>query len=266
MILNARKYKLRHRVGKDKFDQIDYSKYRFTARQQLLLIGCYIVLDLLLSCLFYNALVASIILAPGYIIFARICAQWLKQRRLRQLKLQFREWMMVLYSMIASGASLETSFLASSQELKESIDKGGDMLKELDMMEKKMAMNISAISCLEDFALRAGDDDIYSFYEIMNIARQQGGSMRQIVRNAIDRINEKIEMECEIETVIAAKKHEFLIMVCIPLAMIVYMRLGSPELMVSLYSGIAGRMIMTVALAVYVFAVYWGLQITRIEI
>ncbi len=244
----------------------DYSRYRLGWKEWVTVTAVYLGLDLLICALFYNSLAAAVIFLPGYILFARICAQWLGRRRQKQLKRQFREWMMILYSLIAAGNSLETAINASYSEISENLDEDSDMMRELRLMRKKMEMNISAIACLEDFAERSGDEDIQNFYEIMNIARQQGGSMRQIVRSSIDRINEKIEMESEIETVIAGKKNEFLIMVVIPLAMILYMRLTSPELMGTLYSGFAGRAVMTVALGVYLAAISLGVSIVRIEV
>lgn len=244
---------------------MDYSKYKFSIKQWMAVTAAYVVFDFMIAELFYNSLIAAAIFLPGYIIFVKMAAKWFKERRKRQLKMQFREWMLVLYSMIAVGVSLETAIKDSWKAMADSAQKDNFLYKEIGVMVKKMAVNVSGLTCLEDFARRSCDEDIYNFYEVMNIARQQGGSMRQIIRESIDRINERIEMECEISTVIAGKKHEFLIMTCIPMGMIVYMRLGSPELMALLYEGIAGRIIMTISLAAYGIAVYWGIRITKIE-
>lgn len=246
--------------------RMDYGKYRLTVMQWLLITGVYIGFDFLIAELFYHSVIAVFILLPGYVFFWKIAVQWLKERRLRQLKMEFREWMMLMYSMIAAGASVETAIKDSYKDMSGGDNQKNYMTGELDVMVKKMAMNVPVMTCMEDFAKRAGDEDIYDFYEVMNIARHQGGSMRKIIRSSIDRISEKIEMECEIAVIISGKKHEFLIMTCIPVGMIIYMRLSSPELMKILYTCTAGRVIMTAGLMMYGIAVFWGIHITKIDI
>jgi len=249
---------------------MDYRIYRFTWRQWLATAAAYAVLDMVIALLFFNSRVAFLIFLPGYAIFAKICAQWYKNRRDSELKMQFREWMMLLYASIAVGISLESAIRDSWTEMKDSHTKNlmkmNYIFMELDMMVKKMSMNVSVTECLEDFAVRSGDEDIYDFFEVIYIARQQGGSMKKIVRDAIEKINDKIEMNCEIAAVIAGKKHEFLIMSVIPLGMIIYMRIGSPELMTVLYTSAAGKTVMAVGLGIYGFAVFWGMKIVRISI
>lgn len=220
--------------------------------------------DVMVALLFYNSLKAAVIFIPAYLLFARMAAHWLRERKRRRLKQEFRTWMMILYSMVSAGESLES---AISDSLKELQHMGTEplMVEELQLIEHKLSMNCSIGRCLDDFSQRAHDEDIADFCEIIKLAKEKGGSMRKIVRSSIERINEKIEMECEIETIISGKKHEFLIMACIPIGMILYMRAGSPELVRVLYTQLAGRLVMTMSLMVYVAAVYIGMQMTKIK-
>lgn len=239
-------------------------KHDFTLKEWLLITAAYVAVDLIVSWLFYNSLKAAVIFIPGYLLFARAAAYWLKERKRRQLKQEFRTFMMMLYSMISAGESLESAIEDALHEL-EHMGEAKLCVKELRLIVSKLNMNYSIIRCLDDFSDRIRDEDITDFCEIMKLAKEKGGSMKRIVRNSIERINEKIEMECEIDTIISGKKHEFLIMACIPFGMILYMRAGSPELTEVLYVQLAGRLIMTAGLAVYILAIYIGIKMTDIK-
>jgi len=82
----------------------------------------------------------------------------------------------------------------------------------------------------------------------------------------MSQIQEKEELSKEIETVIAAKKMEFLVMAVVPFGMIAYMLVSFPEFMEVLYQGIAGRAVMTGCLLLYLAAFWGGFQMTRIEV
>ena len=64
---------------------------------------------------------------------------------------------------------------------------------------------------------------------------------------------------------IAGKRLESVCMMVIPLLIIVYLRVFSPGFLNPLYQGLMGRVIMTVALAVYLGAVWWSRRIMSIK-
>ena len=79
-------------------------------------------------------------------------------------------------------------------------------------------------------------------------------------------MGEKIDVEREIHTVISAKKMELRIMSVIPFAMIVYLRLSFPEFLSVLYGNVAGIIIMSVCLAIYLVSYEVGKRIVEIEV
>ena len=185
---------------------------------------------------------------------------------MHQLKLDFRELMTILYSSISTGTSLENALMQADQELSCCCSAKSDILIELQEMKNKMKMNTSVLACLRDFASRCCDDDVINFYEAVSIAKQYSGGMGFIIRNAMTQMNEKIELKCEMETLIASKRQEFLIMAAVPLGIMAYMRLNSPELMCVLYETMIGRITMTIVLVVYIIAVIWGIKLIRIKV
>ena len=72
--------------------------------------------------------------------------------------------------------------------------------------------------------------------------------------------------ESGIDTVIAAKKMEFLVMAVIPFGMIAYMMISFPDFMEILYRGVPGRAVMTGCLLLYLAAFGIGFRMIRIEV
>lgn len=243
----------------------DYGKYKLSRKEWLIFGFIYVLLDIAAALLFYNSFIAALILAPVFIVYIKFVKRRLVHKRAKILKLQFREMMISLYSMIASGCALETALKGTVSELRLCYGEDAYIMKEMSAIASKLEMNYTAEACLYDFALRSHDADILSFYEIVCAAKKNGGSMPQVIKTAIDRINEKIETECEIATMIAARKNEFMIMLCIPAGIIAYMRLGSASMMNVLYTQLSGRIIMSICLAAYGASALWGQKILNIR-
>ena len=70
----------------------------------------------------------------------------------------------------------------------------------------------------------------------------------------------------EIETCLSGKKMEQNIMSLIPLLILAYVKLTSPEFIASMYGNPVGVIVMGVCLFVYVLAYFWGKRIVQIEV
>lgn len=244
---------------------MNYKRFQFSKKQWVIYTAIYITGALLFGFIFYDAWQAAVVLMAGYPVYVMVMRKYVHHKQMLQLKLDFRELMTVLYSMMTAGYSLERAIDASRTELKLCCSKDSCILQEVEEICHKMSMNTPVLECLKDFAKRSQDEDILMFYEVTCIARQHGGSMSAILKNAIERINADIEMRCEIETTIAGKRHEFMIMVIIPLCIILYMRLTSGQLMAVLYTGLIGRCVMSIVLVLYGVAVLWGEKMIQIS-
>ena len=88
----------------------------------------------------------------------------------------------------------------------------------------------------------------------------------EIIRNAVRQMGEKIDVEREITTLVSGKKLELRIMTMIPLGMVLYMKISFPEFLDVLYGNLAGVIIMSICLLVYVVAYEMGRRIVEIEV
>ena len=88
--------------------------------------------------------------------------------------------------------------------------------------------NINIETLLEDFADRSELKDIRSFADVFEVSVKQAGNIKDIISATRDIINDKIEIEMEISTLLSGNKNELNIMMIMPLIIIVSMEgLGS---------------------------------------
>ncbi|MDO5541483.1 MAG: hypothetical protein Q4F83_15690 [Eubacteriales bacterium] len=127
-------------------------------------------------------------------------------------------------------------------------------------------MNRNLEELLSGLAYRSGLEDIQNFADIFAAAKRTGGNLIAIIRNTMQCIGQKEETRLEIETCLSAKKMEQNIMSLVPVLILVYIQMVSPGFMDSMYHNAAGIIIMSICLAVYGAAWYWGRKIVNIEV
>lgn len=119
---------------------------------------------------------------------------------------------------------------------------------------------------LEELADRVEVEEIRSFAAVFSMAKRSGADMMAIIEDTVKQIGDKMDVQREIETILAARKYEFTVMTLVPYLIIAYLSVGFPEFMDSLYGTVAGKGVMTICLAVYLGAYALGSRIIRIEV
>ena len=97
-------------------------------------------------------------------------------------------------------------------------------------------------------------------------AKRSGGDLLLIIRNTTFCIRQKQETMQEIETALSGKIMEQNIMSMIPLLILAYVKIASPEFLEGLYGNAAGAAVMSICFGVYVAAYFWGRKIVQIEV
>ncbi len=131
---------------------------------------------------------------------------------------------------------------------------------------QQMKLKAPADQLIMEFAVQSECGEIRSFAEVFTAARRTGGNLRAIVADTADSISRKIEVEEEIQTMLAAKKMEQRIMSLMPPGIIGYMRLTSPGYLDPLYHSVPGAAVMTICLLIWGAAIWWGSRIVKIEV
>lgn len=187
-----------------------------------------------------------------------------KQRSLMQM--EFKNMMAMLYSVTAAGGTLEKALRSSLKDMQNSPERYRLFTPELSRLCNMLDHNVPIGRALESFAERSGDEDIRQFVRILLIAGKSGGSLPEIINRSSEAVSLRMDMNAEVETLLAGKRAELKVMMVIPLFILLYMNISSPDYMSSLYQSLAGRGIMLLALIVYGAAFVIGRKILDIRV
>ena len=238
---------------------------RMTVIEYIKSIILWIVICTSIGWLFYGNIKYSIVGWPGYIIFRKEVYKISYKKYNKQLRMDFKDTMLSIYSSLSAGVALEESIRRALEDIERSLKPNSRMILELNIICHKMERNISVVQCLEEMSERCQNAEIENFVQILILAKKQGGNMADLVRDSVDKIQRRIETGYEIEGIIGAKRSEFFFMCVIPAGVILYMRVFSSEFMEVLYGNLTGFLLMSVCLAIYGAAFALGLKILRLE-
>lgn len=220
----------------------------------------------LIAWLFYDTWLAVLLFLPFFRRTGRYIRELDIRKRQEEGRLQFRDFLNSLTASMHAGYAVENAFYEAYQELAELYGKNAFIPRELARMLRQMKLNRPSEEVLEEFGKRSGLEDAQNFASIFKIAKRSSGNLAAIMSDTAETIGKKLETQREIQVLIQEKRYEQKIMNIMPLAMILYLRLGNGEFIEILYTTMAGRVIMTACLLVYLLAYRMAEKIVNIRI
>lgn len=219
-----------------------------------------------ISYLYYESAAAFFLLMPAVFIYIKRWEKACMEIKKREFAVQFQEAIRSLGAALYVGYSLENAMKETKKDLSVLYGEGTAIQRELDYMVRQIYLQIPMEQILTEWSRRVDQEDLRSFVNVFSAAKKSGGDSLAVIRDSISQIRAKMEMQREIDTILAARKYEFRVMSVIPFGMIAYMKISFPEFMDSLYGNPAGTGVMSVCLGIYAGAYYLGRRIVNIEI
>lgn len=245
---------------------VDYNQYKFTKMEFFRYTGEWLLICGVIGWLFYDSIIAIFLLFLCAKFFFKDKKKALKDKRKKELNIQFKDAISSLSSILSAGYSVENAFVEVYGDLSLIYSKNALIMKELYHIIRKMQMNETIENLLEDLARRSGDEDIKSFTEVFTIAKRSGGDFISIIDMTVNNITDKIEVKREIDVLLASKKLEQSIMNVIPILIILYIGLTSKGYFNILYKNVFGIIVMTICLGIYLGAFLIGRKIVDVEV
>ncbi len=246
--------------------QTDYGKYYFNGREALwyslqggLLVVC-------IAYFFYRSVLACIFLSPVFFFFLKQKKKELAKKRRQMLNQQFKDMVLSLSANQKAGYSVENAVKEAYRDMAMLYGKESYICKELWILIKGLENNIVLEKLFYNLGIRSHLPDIMQFADVFWIAKRNGGNMTQILAQTADTIEQKIEVDREIELLIHAKQMEQKIMNMVPFLIIFYISITSKGFFDVLYHNPVGITIMTICLLVYFAAYRLACRIVEIEI
>ena len=244
----------------------DYRIYKLSPREWLIYGGQGLCIAAAIAYVCYRSMTAWAILSPLALLWPIFMKKELKARRYRKLETEFREGIMALSSAISAGFSAENAMKEAESELRMMYGSEAMIVKEFEMMDVQVSMNIPLEKAWEGFAQRSGNTDIENFAGVIRIAKRSGGDLKRIIAHTADIIGDKLSIKEEITTMTSGKQFEQKIMELIPVLIVIYIDKSSPGFFDPMYTSLNGRLIMTACLFIYAAAVWVSGKILNIAL
>lgn len=243
----------------------DYRVYEFGRKETVFCFLEGIFFNGLISFLFYNSVYGMV---PGMILVAFYFKEkkhMLVQKRMRQMRVEFKEFLNALIAALQTGRSLENAFAEALKDTARYMEKDTEFLLEIRRICSGVEMGETLEKMLMDFSQRSHMEELQYFAQVFSIGKRSGGNIVAIMKNTIRMIQERIEVEEEVATIIVEKQMEFQIMTIIPLAIIIYLRIGAGGLLECLYGNFTGILVMSLCLIIYGGCYLYGKRLLEFE-
>lgn len=247
-------------------DGIWYDQYHFNRRDWGEFVLYMLLKGVAICYLFYDTWKMCWLLVPLVVVdYRRIKKEKLLKQK-RELAIQFKAMVETVSNSLSAGYSLEKAFVEAQRDLRLVYSERDMIFLELKGLLTGIQMNIPIEQLLANFGMRSGVDDIANFANVVTVAKKSGGNLVRIIQKTMNSISDKLAVEEEIETMIAAKKYEQKIMMIMPYGIIFYLRVTDTTYFDVLYHNIFGIFVMTVFLSVIQIADLWAKKIMEIQV
>ena len=206
------------------------------------------------------------LLIPVWILYMKDLCEDITSKKEQEFMLQFRDSIQASAAALKTGYSVENAIREAGRDIAPMYGEDTRIRIEYARMTHQLDMNMTAEDVLSGFAERTGQEDVENFVNVFSAAKKSGGDSISVIRNAVKIISEKIDMEKEIQTMLASKKLEFDIMCVVPFVIILYMKLTFGDFLSILDGNRTGAVIMSICICVYMGAYSLGRRIIRIEV
>ena len=222
----------------------DYREYHFTGKEIVKYLIQSILLCGALDYLFYQNKWLMILAIPVSVIFLKVRKKQLIRERRKNLNYQFKDALNALSVAVQAGYSVENAVSACARDLERMYPKDADIVKEFRYMESQLKVSVPVEELFRSLGERCGIEDMENFATVFYTAKRKK----------------------EIETTLAAKKAEQMVMSLMPVGIIIYLKLTSPGFLGVLYGNPFGICAMTICLGIYSFSYWLGRRIVDIEV
>lgn len=235
-------------------------KYGFTSFGTGFLIGA--ALGYFAASVIYDVFVINVIVSAISGFFgARIYVKFLIKRRKKEFTLEFCDYLDAISSSLSCGKNSYEALLIANDDMHNLYPSISPICVESQRISNGLKSGRSIDELFASMAERTDSDDVEIFADVFSICNTAGGNLKQTVCDTKQTITEKITIENEIKTSLAAPRNELNIMATMPIVITAALSIldnGSGE----------GSMLLinTIAVAIFIGSYALGLKIVNIEV
>ena len=245
----------------------NYDFYIMSVRERILYTSAAAVVIFAVAFVFYRSFVFSILLIPLALLYPRMKTHDIIARRKKELNIQFKDMLYSLSSSISAGKTVESAFREVLKDLSVLYPEPATfILVEIRRIISRIEMNETIEAALADFAARVKLEDVDNFVNVFNICKRSGGNIVDVIKNTSAIINDKIEVEQEVDTMLAERKFEQKILNVVPVFMILLLSASAPDYMSPVFNSVAGKFTMSISIMLLAAAWFISVKVSDIKL
>jgi tight adherence protein B len=247
-------------------DTIDYSIYKMKSLEYFLALVIAAAVLFLIGYIFYRSFFLALLITPLSMFYPRIRTRQIIKKRNTELRLQFKDSLQSLSSSLHAGKSFESAMRSAISDLLIQYETDSYIIREFEIIVRKLESNETVERAFAQFAERSMVEEIISFAEILETCKRTGGNLISAIKSSTDIISDKIEVLNDIGSILAEKKLEQNILTIMPIVLILMLSASAKDFMMPVFTGIIGRIVMTISMILFVVAYFLSEKITNIEV
>ncbi len=244
---------------------MEYYAYKPDKRWYAMEIFKVIMCCLVVAIIFYDRIFVAPLLFPVGVYIWKNDRKKYKRSVVSKLSMEFKEFIILLSGELNAGYSLEQGIKKTYGDMVKD-DSFSIIPRELALIVNGLGLNKDVEELLMDMGERCQHRDIIEFARLVATAKRFGGNINNIIHKTKKKLNEKIIVEREIDTMVSAKNLEGHIMLLMPFGIVFYMRLTNGGYIESLYNSGVGILVATVGLVMVLICGLSIRKITEIEV
>lgn len=245
----------------------DYDVYIMPVKEKVFYTMLAALVIFAIAFVFYHNVVISAFACVFACFYPKIKMGEIIKQQKNNLKLQFKDMLYALSSSLSAGRSVESALRDILKDLFILYpDRDVSIIREVESMVRKVEMNETVESALADFARRSHLEDVENFVDVFYTCKRTGGNIVEVIRNASNIINDKIEIKMEMETMLAERKFEQKVLNVLPILMVVLLSFSAGDYIAPVFNTFAGRFAMTVSIVLLTLAYFISKKIMDIKV
>lgn len=209
--------------------------------------------------IFGNWFLAVVLLVVGW--FApRVILDAKVQRRLAAFEEQMPDTLQLLAGALKAGYGLVQAINTAAQETAE------PTASEFGRVITESRLGVPIEDALNDMADRVGSEDFKWVVVAINIQRQIGGNLAQLLETVASTLREREQVRRQINVLAAEGKLSAIILVALPILMALYMIVVNPDYMRPLWTETVGRIMIVGGILLMGIGGLWMRRIIDIDV
>lgn len=188
------------------------------------------------------------------------------EKRKHNLRTQFFDMLESLAVAMRAGSPMFKAVESARDDLKVIYGEESDIIVELTLILGKFKNGVPLSSSFSNFAKRCELDDVNSFASIYSTIEGKSSRADEIVKKTQEIISDKMEIEMEIETLMAGAKNEANIMLVMPLIIIWSLGYVGAGFLDAIYTTPSGRITATIGLFMFFISYVMMKKISQIKL